>query len=1601
MVPIPPLRWYRFMRYDGTVSPILSLIEWYHYNPRKKGISGGNVFNFSLLDNNYGIDENGNTIDERIKEVLALSSTGGQSVSLSNDYNNPITINAEAGEAIKNIINDWLVDYIRNEVNDIKELYGQFITEAADYELEEFALNQYIANIEFDDLFEGNQKYYKDAQTFLKRAKEIQAGGTSYSGIDYLNSATYNQSVTETGDVIRVGGKEIKIRTGWNAITIHNSSKPSSNKNILYDKLKKVVNEDKAKEIASRFGYTEEEGENNATTTKVNDAQSYITIYEMARRVKLMGLYPKYEKLLNQLTDDITPINEIDINELDEFIQVQKNFYYDHYYDEDLKRHVSRQIKNAELVLVPKFLGEDTSLGKLAKIMVENDIDQINTQETSKAVNYDVIDFWDNDGNMIDNVEEFTKRAIETKKPFSYMYLYRQQEVPQHIIDAKNKAGIQVMKKILDNGVEETKVFRDNFTKAYVQNIKEDFDALMETFGIKFDKDYNIVSVDGGEVNFDKIYKAALKEASRLGVDSNMLDYFMVRNGNQPTMPNYMNIVASKIESIAQSQFNKFITRQKLPGWHAAQVTSVGLEGLIKKHKRVKKDEAIETDEGKRIELNYHKEGNIAEILLPKWAKSMFNQYDENGNLIKEIKIEDVDEEVLKCIGYRIPTEGKQSMAVMKVVGFLPDWMGSTIVVPDEWVTQTGSNFEGDRIYGISYETYLGADGRVHKTEYIEDDNDESDRIRYNNYVKRNGIKIEEAINSYNQAVEDAAVNNNLMTYEEFTSQSIEAQNSRKARNNRIIDSMIGIMNHKSSIAENLSCSNFDDITEAIERTNELFGDSKLKPNINNPLTQIKFRRNAMSGTTLKAFSVSRDTGNSVFNVSRARLTNPIMVQYSNNINMEIVKEAFDLDKKTGLVEHKGLANSKNDKNVTGEYITVASSHTTAHILDAVKEGAIPNENEYTFTAFKTLFDIGMDAYSAILWLRQPGITRIVNSYFENQSVFSVGDLNPIHTSVKRIAKELGIKIKGQLVNDFSPICEVLFALNNEYGKQFRQIYPFSSITFHNDNSATILDINIPAIENRIKSNDNTYNLLFDLGAIINFDYINNISKIISNHIRVLNPDKFGAKQTIYETNRVIENMKEIYERNEHVFITDKEGKPILDCIYPGLISEHYNPITNKTYYHSNFRCYLTNTEESSYPSLNAFMKYSTVPSIMINRKLFDTENYDFVNAINNIENFINGKVNKTLYNDFKKYVLHSIYKSSCSVLINPTKLNKQGKIKIDIDSKIDNLKEKSSTGNEFNKEIARIYGYGYSTQYDINIENVANPTDEEIKAFAKLTPGQKVEFVQSRLLDSERSIFDYIKVNLYDERQIRKTGDSIHNIIFDDQQKDMNTVYRLFQRAFDNNNHLIRLTMLDIIKYAFVVEGYQFKKGNVSKIIKNDALYKSIEDGGTGIIDSVRNVVKDVNIENLEINDVYENYIRSHSNIKQIKNYRIGYKNNKTNLHSLSNKGGMYILSTADKSLDTLKEMKLIKEYNNNGKTKYVLTSRYINIINKNRNTLYYVFPVDISNNNKAMYLIPLNKLEPNEHGDLSVNQINNKYPDKAYYIRLINKSIAKKILN
>ena len=1562
------------------------LVEWFHYNPKKGVYDGnkltGNAFKFTKLDSSVGY----NIGEELERLVSSTSSTGEINLSgYSESSNASATISISEGieSELEQIVTKWIDAYQTYFVNETHNKFGSFLEGISDNEIIEYGLNAYIHFANFDDLFEGNSKYYKDPQTFLKRAKESQAGGTSYSITNYKSTqgvdSPFTQSVNEiAGSQLMNGnkvltlpnGKPVTLRTGWNAITVKNSIRPSSNRNILYDKLIAAgTDKAKAEEIAEGFGYVpaEREGESSATTTTINDAQSYITIYEAARRLKILGEYPKYARLIEQLTDNTTDVNQINPNELQGFIQIMKNFYYDHYYNKRFGRHLPRQIKNAEFVLVPKFL-EGTSLGELTNFMIENDIDQVNTQETSKAANYDVLTYWNNEGVVTpENLAVFREKAKEVKQPFSYMYLYKQQDVPQHMVDAQNKAGIQVMKKILDNSQAAVASHKNNFIRAYVANIREDFNSLMDKYGIKFDKNYRIIGDNNGKVDYNRIYKLALIEAARLGLDSNTIEYLTVKNEDAgPVMPSYMNIVSSKIESIAQSQFNKFITRQKLPGWHGAQITSVGLDGLIKKSKQLKAGETIETDTGERVELGYHKDGSEVEILLPKWAKAMFNQYDENGNLVKEIRIEDIDEEVLKCIGYRIPTEGKQSMAVMKVVGFLPEWMGSTIVVPDEWVTQTGSDFDVDSIYGIAYETYLGKDGRIHKVEYIDGETDEDTVSRY-------------------KAWQNAG--NTQMKFEDFKQMSIEDQNTRRARNNRIVDSMIAIMNDKSSLEENLARSNFDDITAANKALDKLDAVGAKQRNVYNLFDQIQFHRNAMGGATLKAFSVARDTGNSVFNVAKAELSVPIRVRYGNRVNLDIAAQAFPV--KDGIVYHNRIGNSKNNKNVVGDYITVASSHTTAHILDAIKEGAIKNENEYTFAAFKTLFDIGCDAYTAMAWLRQPGVSRIVEAYYESQSVFVRGNYNPIHTAIKRVAHDLGVKVRNEVVTDNNNITEVMNALQQQYGEEFAKMYPNSTISFDNRDNADVFIIDVPTIEERFAA-QNSYvydeaSMLIDLATMLNFNYINDYSRIIANHVKVLNPDKFGAKQTIYSTRKVIDDIGTIINSDDANRI-NVNGEPLLEAIYPGITKATETGVFMP-------ELYLAETDKvSAYPALDAFMRYSTVPSILINKGLFETESHSFVNAINSIQNYISGSVNEKLYNDFKKYVLEYMYKGRSEVINSPIYLDKNGNIEIDIDTINRTLEQGFSPVED---ETRRIYGFGYDINYNININNVANPTQEEVNAFSKLTPAQKVHFVQSHLLGSQRTIFSELNVNLFNGFEFRTRGISSQIIRFNDQQQDMESIYKMFDAAFNNTNPIIRLTAIDIIKYAFVVEGYQFRRGNVSKVIKNRALYTSREDGGTGIIDSIKFGVSSVNDKELAANNIYEDYIRSHSNIPQIPTYRIRYNKNKASLTYLPNSQKMYYFNLGTvKDTELAKEIGIVKDITDKlGRTKTVLSTNYINIVNKKVSTLYKVGLYG-EDNNKQVYLIPLNNLEENEHGEFSSNPINNKYPSSRYYEAIINLS-------
>jgi len=57
-----------------------------------------------------------------------------------------------------------------------------------------------------------------------------------------------------------------------------------------------------------------------------------------------------------------------------------------------------------------------------------------------------------------------------------------------------------------------------------------------------------------------------------------------------------------------------------------------------------------------------------------------------------------------QMIGYRIPTEGKNSMFPLYVKGFLPSNGGTNIMMPSEMTTIAGMDFDIDKFYLMAKE---------------------------------------------------------------------------------------------------------------------------------------------------------------------------------------------------------------------------------------------------------------------------------------------------------------------------------------------------------------------------------------------------------------------------------------------------------------------------------------------------------------------------------------------------------------------------------------------------------------------------------------------------------------------------------------------------------------------------------------------------------------------------------------------------------------------------------------------------------------------------------------------------------------------------------
>lgn len=1539
---------------------------------------------------------------DKLLEYLFPSLYGGARdgfIPFTTNSNGEVELNLSADQEamITRMVKGFVTDYSNNAITRMSEYKDLDINNLINEKNSiDFALNHRLMYIAFNDIFEGDTKFYKDTQTFLKRSKESQASGVPYGFVDTSLDLRENSTIVQgaflnTPEVqarLKAIGLDVQQKTKFNGITIKNTIRTSEeckvaktypdgkvegedgilvkdlvkNAKLTLDQARDLMggpimydNNGKPK-LNNDGSYRRSGGFSNTT---VNDAQSYITFEEWIRRIAGRGQLNDYLPLIEAIQDES---KEIPADLLKKFVQVQKNFYYDQYYDEKLNTIAPRQIKNAEFVLVPRFI-RGTQLEQVYEAMKANNIDQLNTEETSKAGKARVLTIFDEKTGEVteEHLKDFNNKAEDYREEYDYNHLYTQQETPQHM-NAKNKAGIQIMKKILDNIDSNSPLhaYKEDFFNMYVANIKDSFNKLVDELKIPLDEDGNIEFDEAGNITgvdmqvfFDKLKD----ECMRLGLDSNMMDFVTLNasmpiaaNGcPNPVMPTYLSNVVNKLESISQAMFNSAITRQELPGFHAAQITNVGFKAT--------KDQVSYSKE-----LKYHPNGErYIEIMLPAsnfgFAKNADGTYKKSKEeLLKELQDAGLD----TLIGYRIPTEGKQSVCVMKVVGFLDDAQGSTIVVPDDWVSQTGSDFDIDSVYGIQYNTTINADGNIQKVLY----NDLAGKS-YDDYVKSQlnseaKAKLKKAIKEgVNEtiALSNVATEYSLQSREEFSKgKNLADENTREARNNRLLDDMIHILQANESLEENLSRSNFESIIAARDKVmNPIVKEVREARSPYDFLDQAAYQEDVMSGAKLKAFSVTRDTFCSVCNTVHPHITDKytIKVAYSKDkYNLEELQKRFEKVEETDegyVVTHNTLGWTNDNKNVDGYILTAYSSQTTAHILDAVKEGAIPNVNDFTFAVYKTLADIGSNYDTAVGFIMQPAITRIVNGYNANKSIYSDKHNKPIEEAIRSLGKEI---LNAYHINtDKMNLDKIVDRVNGLLGTKY-SLDKHNDITLSPDELAKRLlnDKNRP-VKGSIYQHD--------WAVLFAYNDLAKLSDKIGSTARVCNPDRFGAKQSIFATRKVFNDIADLIEDENPALVVGTSS--IVNSIYAG-----YDPTKG-------LRSYITSDAKSAYPSLNAFLKYASAPSILVNRMLFDTEQDNFRIANRAIE-VINGSNNVTEkdYKGFTQYILNAAYKQTDAVVNNYT---------------YDVEKKQTVVNKEVDEtdEALRIMGYGCTPDFTFIVKDVTNPTQEEVNAWSKLSPAQKISWLKANSVDA--GIFNYINTNLFNEYEMNRDGQSRQTIRFNEDAVDNETAYNLFDTAFSSDNPLVKLAAMDMVKYAFVAEGFKIGRGAINKCIKNTALrdentFVQYNGSRTSIIAQIKAQVDNA----VARTDLVEQYLRTDPGVTNVPHK---FMNKKYSSMFETVTRGMYEFSLDDK--DNAIEFGFARE--SNAEFVPIQFNNYIYITKKEGNEsvtrLYKIVSPDLGSGIGFAY--PLNSLEAGEDREVSINNANNSVPLPSYYEAVI----------
>jgi alkylated DNA repair dioxygenase AlkB len=258
-----------------------------------------------------------------------------------------------------------------------------------------------------------------------------------------------------------------------------------------------------------------------------------------------------------------------------------------------------------------------------------------------------------------------------------------------------------------------------------------------------------------------RISETLMYEMMRRELSENAKDTIQLEDG-EFIMPFEASPSYTQIKSILYSMVNKALISPAMNGAPHVQVPVTMFEKATEGRSFARKVDgkwvkitkaqysALSEEEKKGVMLTddtlkfYEDEDGkrYCQILLPHWFKNKFgNMTDEQ--ILKYLNTPE-GQKILTGIGFRIPTQALSSVEVFRVKGFLPQYMGYTVVVPSEITTKAGSDFDIDKLNIYLKSVYTDRNGNVKLVKWLGTEQSTKDFFTkvYDEKISKNYINL-------------------------------------------------------------------------------------------------------------------------------------------------------------------------------------------------------------------------------------------------------------------------------------------------------------------------------------------------------------------------------------------------------------------------------------------------------------------------------------------------------------------------------------------------------------------------------------------------------------------------------------------------------------------------------------------------------------------------------------------------------------------------------------------------------------------------------------------------------------------------------------------